>query len=72
MALKVMVSLTNLLYYLVFFTTIESEKSIAKSSRMVWPCDTVRIAIKNEIMQTRHHGNMKRSFFINPTMNKQV
>ena len=28
------------------------------------------ITIKNETKQTTHHGNMKRYFFINPTLHK--
>ena len=38
---------------LIFFTTIASEESIAKLSRMIYPCGTIRIAIKNE---TKQHG----------------
>jgi len=31
------------------------------------PCDTVRIATKNETKQTRHHRKIKRSLLINTT-----
>jgi len=33
---------------LIYFTTTESKESIAQSSRMVEPCDTIHIATKNE------------------------
>jgi len=57
---------------LIFFKTIESEKSIAMSSRMVYPCDTIRIVTKNETKRTRHHRETKGSLLVNPTFNKQV
>jgi len=42
-----------------FFTSIQSEESIAKSSRMIYSCDKIRIATKNKTKQTRHHCNIK-------------
>jgi len=64
--------LKYLLLFLVLFTTIESDKFIAKLSRMTQASDAIRIVTKNETKQTRHHRNIKHSLLINRALNKQV
>jgi len=70
--LRSMFFLKYLLLFLVLFTTIESDKFIAKLSRMTQASDAIRIVTKNETKQTRHHRNIKHSLLINRALNKQV
>jgi len=56
-----------------FSSTIESEEFIDKSSRIILPCDTIRIATKNETNQVRSHGgeiggNSLPNFFCPPKL----
>jgi len=56
----------------IFNRTIESEESIPKSTRIIQPCDKIRIAPKNETKKTKHQRNTEHSLLINRTLNKQV
>jgi len=56
-----------------FSSTIESEEFIDKSSLIILPCDTIRIATKNETNQVRNHGgeiggNSLPNFFCPPKL----
>jgi len=43
-----------------FLQVLKAKKFIAKSSRVIQSCDTIRIASKYETKQTRHGRNIKR------------
>jgi len=45
-------SFWNIYHIILIFFTIENEAFIAKSSRMTYPCNTIRVATKNEAKQT--------------------